>query len=1268
MSIFSSFLRSFLSQSSALSSFGGGRATVIPDGNDEPLSSRFDGQRFVLNKGDETLVDGEPVLTIDDDRVSFRNRGTAETTGDTATIDIQGDKARIDNQRHGKILAEDTGIEISGEHANIQNRGLIDGGFNGVNFANGGESSGRVTNYGTIQSDSRAVNIGGDGISINNYGRILGTDDQRNGTIYSDGTAENFRILNGRRAEIDAGEGNDGAGIALQTGDHVGDAVRAWVTNHGVIEGRGQAAANTGQAGDGIRIFSGVEGGGTTFKGDIYNSGKILSESEQGPTSAIRISDGLSFDGKITNTRHGLIDGENNGLYFGDAEHDAQVRNFGTIQSGSRAVNIDGSGVELENYGKILGTDDQRNGTVYADGTAEDYSITNGRFGRIDAGHGNDGAGIALQTGDSDGDTVRAEVTNYGTIQGRGQGDAASGLAGDGLRIFSGVPGGESETFEGDIYNSGRILSESNVGPTAAVRFANGVGFSGTLTNARNGLIDGANNGLYFGVAEHDAEVNNHGTIQSDSRAVNIDGSGVELNNFGKILGTDNQRNGTVYADGTAEDYSVNNQRGGLIDAGRGNDGAGVSLQTGDEDGDVVDASVTNYGDIVGRGDGVGNLTGDGIRLFTGVDGEVTFEGDIENRGEILSEEAAGIRIAEGVELDGAIQNYGTIEGDVAIDASLASGSVTVENHGTLIGDVLLSEGSDLFDSSYGGSVDGTVFGNGGDDEILAGASDDVLVGGLGDDTLDGGRGVDTTRFDDADVGVQVDLTAGTATRETGFDLSIAGLALVNPNAGIDASAIVDQGAAGNLYFNIHSTDFPSGEIRGNLTEVVSDETVGGVRTLVLRAELNGASEVPAPTDTDATGSGLVTFVVAADSSVTYDLDLSVSGLNTADLLPVNIGNGTLSPIHLHNAAPGVNGPVVVDLASDGGFDVANGDDAFALAAGFDLVSETDSLEDIENVVGSNDADKLVGDAGANRLEGLDGNDEIFGGSGGGADTLIGGDGDDLIAGGGGTDVIDGGDGNDTNSFFNINATAPDPTVAGVDVQLSADGSGTAVYTVAQGPAAGTVINESFTGIENIVGTNNDDRIIASGGAANTLEGGAGDDFIAGGGGTDVIDGGAGDNDTNSFFNINVGAPDPTVAGVTAVINDDGTGTAVYTVAQGPAAGTVINESFTGIENLDGSENDDSLTGNNQDNLLTGNGGADSFVFLADTGEDTVTDFENDSDQLDVSAFFGDAADAVAAARQDGADTVIDLDVGNGDSVRLTGVNLAQIDETDFIV
>ena len=161
----------------------------------------------------------------------------------------------------------------------------------------------------------------------------------------------------------------------------------------------------------------------------------ISSESEQGTAGGIRIADGVAAEGRILNTSTGTIEGAANGLYIGEGEHDLDVLNFGTIQSDSRAVNIDGSGVDLINAGDILGTDDQRNGTVYADGTADDFSVSNLANGTIDAGEGNQGSGFGAEIGSAADGVNSFELDNDGVIQGRGDAAAGTSLAGDGVRI-----------------------------------------------------------------------------------------------------------------------------------------------------------------------------------------------------------------------------------------------------------------------------------------------------------------------------------------------------------------------------------------------------------------------------------------------------------------------------------------------------------------------------------------------------------------------------------------------------------------------------------------------------------------------------------------------------------------------------------------------------------------------------------------------------------------------------------------------------------------
>ncbi|MEZ5964572.1 MAG: CHRD domain-containing protein [Planctomycetota bacterium] len=108
---------------------------------------------------------------------------------------------------------------------------------------------------------------------------------------------------------------------------------------------------------------------------------------------------------------------------------------------------------------------------------------------------------------------------------------------------------------------------------------------------------------------------------------------------------------------------------------------------------------------------------------------------------------------------------------------------------------------------------------------------------------------------------------------------------------------------ADGLYFNVHTTTFPGGEIRGQIRVNVGD----------FRAVLSGANEVP-PVVTNAFGSGCLT--VNPDATVTYEV--STSGLV-----------GTAG--HIHRAPIGLNGSVIVPFA--GGPTVFSGTSSAQTAA-----------------------------------------------------------------------------------------------------------------------------------------------------------------------------------------------------------------------------------------------------------------------------------------------------------------------------------------------
>ena len=144
----------------------------------------------------------------------------------------------------------------------------------------------------------------------------------------------------------------------------------------------------------------------------------------------------------------------------------------------------------------------------------------------------------------------------------------------------------------------------------------------------------------------------------------------------------------------------------------------------------------------------------------------------------------------------------------------------------------------------------------------------------------------------------------------------------------------------------------------------------------------------------------------------------------------------------------------------------------------------TDTLTNIENVVGSRGNDTIIGDANANRLEGEDGNDTLDGGAG--LDILVGGFGNDTYVLGADNDTVDDG--------------------GGIDTITSSVTRSLAGYA--------TIENLTLTGASAINGTgNNLDNVITGNDAANSLSGAGGNDTLIGGGGNDSLSGGTG-NDT----------------------------------------------------------------------------------------------------------------------------------------------------------
>jgi Ca2+-binding RTX toxin-like protein len=283
--------------------------------------------------------------------------------------------------------------------------------------------------------------------------------------------------------------------------------------------------------------------------------------------------------------------------------------------------------------------------------------------------------------------------------------------------------------------------------------------------------------------------------------------------------------------------------------------------------------------------------------------------------------------------------------------------------------------------------------------------------------------------------------------------------------------------------------------------------------------------------------------------------------------------------------------------------------------------------------------DTLDGGAGDDTVFGLDGDDVIIGGrdslarrdiyntfdvadlevqteSDDGNDTLYGGQGDDTIIGGAGNDILDGGQGDDL-------LRGQD----GVDVFRGGAGVDTVDYSVespfqllvnleTNDANGGTGSGDTFSDIENLIGS--DDRIdrfigtaaanhfwgqgggdyfngrdggdVLDGGAdGDILYGEAGKDRVIGGGGQDYLNGGAGV-DTVVYAGSSGGVTINLADGMTRGGDADGP-------AQIVGRGTIIeHDILVNFENVVGSASNDRLSGDAEANVLSGGAGDDTLA------------------------------------------------------------------------
>jgi hypothetical protein len=205
-------------------------------------------------------------------------------------------------------------------------------------------------------------------------------------------------------------------------------------------------------------------------------------------------------------------------------------------------------------------------------------------------------------------------------------------------------------------------------------------------------------------------------------------------------------------------------------------------------------------------------------------------------------------------------------------------------------------------------------------------------------------------------------------------------------------------------------------------------------------------------------------------------------------------------------------------------------------------------------------------------------------------------------------------------------------------------GGSTTTYIAA--PGGNTTVNVGPLGTFVVLGNGND-----------TVNGGAGNDEIFAGAGNNTIDGGAGYNGVSYIasgayvaVDLYVGAwHDGAFDHLSNIVNIQG----------GNYGSTLRGDWQNNI--IQGGNGNDVIDGRQGNDTLTGGLGADTFIFTAGMGHAVVTDLTpGQGDSLNLTSFGIDSmAQAMADASQSGSDVLLSL--GNGSSVTLQNLTLAQL-------
>ncbi|MET1414786.1 Ig-like domain-containing protein [Roseibium sp. HPY-6] len=580
---------------------------------------------------------------------------------------------------------------------------------------------------------------------------------------------------------------------------------------------------------------------------------------------------------------------------------------------------------------------------------------------------------------------------------------------------------------------------------------------------------------------------------------------------------------------------------------------------------------------------------------------------------------------------DGSADAAGPVFQGVNVD--LAAGTATDGWGGTdtLIGIEDVS-GTDLADIIFGDANTNNIFGNGGNDQINGGAggadylnggtgNDTIIadpdgsfmVGGEGDDTLIGGSGFDTIAYNEdagngGTNGIVADLVSGIVVDGFGDTDTVSGIERIigtefNDQMTGDSNPTRFRGLAGDDFIDGGSS---------SRDRVDYDRDPSGVTVNLLTG-----------TATDGWG----------DTDTLVNIE-RIRGSNFDDNLTGDANRNQIRPLEGNDFIDGGDGRDTVDYSDEtfnGGLQGVNVDLAAGTAT--DAFGTTDTLINIEEVVGTSLDDVLLGDSGDNYLEGREGDDELRGF--GGFDELSGGQGNDILDGGSNPFDFSGGDrasysqehenGGSSGIVADLNTGIVTDTFGDTDTLIDIEEIQGSVFDDIITGSAGDEQLRGEDGNDTLTGNDGNDDL--SGGAGNdSLDGGDGGDFLQPGAGTDTVIGGAngplGEDDELSYIFDS---------------RDVGTSNGIAVTFTNATDGTVIDyagdtDTFTGIERVRGTNNADTFIGSIGDQTFQGFGGADHFDGGA--GDRDRIDYNRERADLD-SPEFGIVVNMVAGTATD---------------------------------